>query len=205
MCRGKLLVISGPSGAGKGTVCKRLLEDLDNLRFSVSMTTRSPRKGEVEGKNYYFVSREEFEKGIKSDSFLEYARVFDNYYGTPKEMVMQALNDGIDVVLEIDTQGALQVKERFEEAILIFILPPSMKELRNRIVNRATEDEDKIAKRLGEAIGEIRSSTEYDYIVLNDDLEIALNHVKSIITAEHLKLTDDKAIEKIIKNFEEEI
>ena len=160
MCRGKLLVISGPSGAGKGTVCKRLLEDLDNLRFSVSMTTRSPRKGEVEGKNYYFVSREEFEKGIKSDSFLEYARVFDNYYGTPKEMVMEALNDGIDVVLEIDTQGALQVKERFEEAILI---------------------------------------------VLNDDLEIALNHVKSIITAEHLKLTDDKAIEKIIKNFEEEI
>ena len=140
MCRGKLLVISGPSGAGKGTVCKRLLEDLDNLRFSVSMTTRSPRKGEVEGKNYYFVSREEFEKGIKSDSFLEYAMVFDNYYGTPKEMVMEALNDGIDVVLEIDTQGALQVKERFEEAILIFILPPSMKELRNRIVNRATED-----------------------------------------------------------------
>ena len=107
MCRGKLLVISGPSGAGKGTVCKRLLEDLDNLRFSVSMTTRSPRKGEVEGKNYYFVSREEFEKGIKSDSFLEYAMVFDNYYGTPKKMVMEALNDGIDVVLEIDTQGAL--------------------------------------------------------------------------------------------------
>lgn len=203
MDRGKLLVISGPSGAGKGTVCKRLFEDLDNLRFSISMTTRAPRQGEVHGKNYYFVSKKEFEEGIEKGDFLEYAKVFDNYYGTPKKMVLETLGKGIDVVLEIDTQGALQVKESYEEAILIFLLPPSMKELRKRIVNRGTEDTLKIEQRLGEAIGEIECSQKYDYRVLNDDLEIALKHIKAIIVAEHLKVEEN--IDCVIKRFKEEM
>ena len=136
--QGLLIVISGPSGAGKGTICKELLKD-SNFFLSVSITTRQPRQGEVNGESYYFYSKEEFKRKIEEKDFLEYAEVYGNFYGTPKSKVMERLDRGEDVILEIDIQGALKVKENFEEGVFIFILPPSMEELKNRIINRGSE------------------------------------------------------------------
>lgn len=201
MNKGKLFVISGPSGTGKGTICKELIKN-ENIRLSVSMTTRGPREGEIHGVNYYFTSKEEFILKIDEGGFLEHAEVFGNYYGTPKKEVMDRLDEGIDVILEIDVQGALQIKKVYPDAILVFILPPSLTELRNRLTGRGTETPEVLERRLGEAVNEISYAEQYDYAVVNDQLEDAVENVKSIITAEHFRVTED--IHKIVKSYEEE-
>ena len=196
---GKLYVITGPSGTGKGCICREILKEIDN-EFSVSMTTRPAREGEVHGKDYYFVSEEEFLANVERGNFLEHARVFDNLYGTPKDMVMKQLVKGRNIILDIDVQGALQVKKAMPEAIMIFLLPPSLDELRRRLEGRATDSQDVIEKRLGQALNEIKLIGEYNYYVVNDDIEKAVSEVKSIMTAEKCRVPD-KATE-IIKNYE---
>ena len=198
MNKGRLFVISGPSGTGKGTICKELIKD-EKIRLSVSMTTRNPREGEVHGVSYYFATKEEFLQKIEAGGFLEYAEVFGNYYGTPKMEVLELLDEGIDVLLEIDVQGALQIKEVYPEAVLVFILPPSMEELRARLTGRGTETQDVVERRLGEAAKEISYVKDYDYAVINDDLEEAIDDVKTVIRASHFGVT-----QSIIDQYEEE-
>lgn len=188
MKKGLLLVISGPSGAGKGTICKRLLETDANIKVSISTTTRLPRIGEVEGENYFFIDKNKFADMKDNNEFLEYAKVYDNYYGTPIQFVMDNINRGDNVLLEIDIDGALQIKDKFEEAVFVFILPPSLKELKNRIVSRGTESKHDIDKRFSLAQGEIRQVIKYDYAVLNDDLVKAIDDIKAIIAAEKCKV-----------------
>ena len=201
MGKGLLYVISGPSGAGKGTICKRVLDELD-IDLSISMTTRKPREGEVHGVNYYFVTREEFQKRIAEDGFFEYAQVYDNFYGTPKQMVMEQLAKGRDVLLEIDTQGALNVKKAYPEGVAIFLLPPSLEELRKRLTGRGTETPEAIELRLSKTLNEISCMTEYDYCVVNDDLEVAVDQVVSIMKAEHSKVS--RGVHDLMKRYEEE-
>ena len=186
--RGILIVISGPSGAGKGTICKALLEKHDNIYISVSATTRSPRKGEIEGVNYYFLTKEAFEEKVKENGFLEYANVHGNFYGTPKVNVEKMLDEGKDVILEIDIQGALQVKENFKEGVFIFILPPSMEELKQRIIKRGSETEESLMTRFKNAYKEINYVSKYNYAVVNDKLDVAVSKVESIIAAEKCRV-----------------
>ena len=186
---GSLIVLSGPSGAGKGTVCSELLKQVSDLNLSISMTTRDVRGSEVNGVDYYFVSKEEFEKEIENDNFLEYAQVHgDNYYGTPKSKVLECLNRGEDIILEIDIQGALKVKEKMPEGIFIFIMPPTMKELRDRLVKRNTESKDKIIQRFKNAYKEINEITKYNYVVINDEVDVAVEKIKAIILAEKCRV-----------------
>ena len=186
---GTLIVLSGPSGAGKGTICSNLLIGDDSLNLSISMTTRDPRGSEVDGVDYYFVSKEEFERRIANDEFLEYAQVHgNNYYGTPKDKVEEALKKGEDIILEIDIQGALKVKEKMPEGIFIFVMPPSMRELRDRLVKRNTETKEKIIERFKNAYKEINEVTKYNYIVINDEVDLSVNKVKSIILAEKCRV-----------------
>ncbi len=201
MNKGRLFVISGPSGTGKGTICKELVKD-DKISLSVSMTTRSPREGEVHGVSYFFASKDEFLQKIDAGGFLEYAEVFGNYYGTPKMEVLEMLDEGIDVLLEIDVQGALQIKEVYPEAVLVFILPPSMEELRSRLSGRGTETQDVIERRLGKAAHEISFAVQYDYAVINDQLDEAVENVRTVIKAAHFGVT--KGIHEIVKQYEEE-
>ena len=202
MAKGRLFVISGPSGAGKGSISKRIMAEVPDLVYSVSMTTRPPRPDEVGGRNYYFVTREEFEKTLAEDGLLEYAQVYGEYYGTPRAMVMESLAQGKDVVLEIDIQGAMNIRRTYPKGVLIFILPPSMGELRKRITGRGSESEGSIELRLGEALKEIAYIDKYDYCVVNGDLDEAVERVKAIITAEHSRVEED--IYELIEEYKEE-
>ena len=197
---GKLFIVSGPSGAGKGTICKRLIEESDpgRIELSVSMTTRKARVGEEEGRSYYFVSRERFLKEVKNDGFIEYAEVYENYYGTPKEKVLDKLFQGVDIVLEIDIQGAMKVKEAYPEGVFIFILPPSMSILRKRLTDRSTDNLKTIDMRLAHTLDELSYIEEYDYVVVNGELEEAVSRVKAIVVAEHSKVTEN--IKRILIN-----
>ena len=200
---GRLFVISGPSGAGKGTICKKLLESVD-ISISTSMTTRAPRPGEIDGEDYYFVTVDEFEEKIANGGMLEYARVFDNIYGTPKDMVIKQLERGRDVILEIDVQGGLQIKKKMpEQAVLVFVLPPDLTTLRQRIIDRGTETEEVIDKRFNEAINEIKLIGEYDYYVVNDELDDAVYDLKVIIMAERRRVPNK--IMPIVREYEKEI
>ncbi len=169
--QGRLIVISGFSGTGKGTIVQRLLQDYDNYCLSVSRTTRQPREGEVDGVHYIFTTDEEFNRLIDEDGFVEYAGYVGNYYGTPKDFVEENLQKGKSVLLEIEMQGALKIKEKYPDAFLIFVLPPSFKELRRRLVERGTEEQSVIERRLERAREEIRYMEYYDYYLVNDDLE----------------------------------
>jgi guanylate kinase len=190
MSRGLLLIISGPSGAGKGTVCDAYKQNCENnIWNSVSMTTRAPRAGEVEGESYYFVSREEFQRMIENDGFLEYAEVYGNYYGTPRAEVERKLSEGTDVILEIDIQGALNVQENTTEGIFIFILPPSMNELRNRIIGRASETPESLLTRFKSAYNEINYVNKYNYAITNHTVKQAYEDLKCIVRAERCRVT----------------
>ncbi|NGQ93809.1 guanylate kinase [Brevibacillus sp. SYP-B805] len=194
---GLLLVLSGPSGVGKGTVCKALRKRMPELVYSVSATTRQPRAGEVEGVNYFFKTKEEFKKMIEEDALLEWAEYVGNYYGTPRRFVEETLASGRDVILEIEVQGALQVKQKFPQGIFLFLAPPDLTELHNRIVGRGTETEESIRDRMSMAKAEIELMDNYDYVVVNDVIEAACDRIQAIITAEHLK--KDRQIHKFRK------
>ena len=185
--RGMLIVISGASGTGKGTVIKELFEKVPNLFFSVSATTRAPRPGEKDGVNYHFLSREEFEKEIADDGFLEYADVYGKFYGTLNREVDKHIAAGEDVILEIDTQGALNVMKKRPDGVFVFLLPPSLTELKRRLTGRGTETADAIEKRFRAATQEIECGKLYQYVVVNDDVEKAVDDIAAIITAEGLK------------------
>lgn len=194
--KGSLIVISAPSGTGKGAILGEFTDKYfdDKIIFSVSATTRTPRVGEVHGVNYYFISKEEFKEKIKNDGFLEYAEFCDNMYGTPKDAVMNALNSGIDVILEIETVGAKKVKQNYPEAVMVFILPPSMDELKSRLTGRGTETEDSINKRLKTAREELKLASDYDYVIVNDYIEEAAQKLNFIIKSQRLKITNNKKI-----------
>ena len=188
MKKGFLLVISGPSGVGKGTVLHDLMNTQKNLVYSVSATTREKRDGEVEGVSYFYKSHEEFKNMIDEGQFLEYAHVHNNHYGTPKEFVDKKINEGKIVVLEIDVQGAVNVKKNTENAVFIFLAPPSLSELKNRIVGRGTETENDINLRMKNARKELEYIKYYDYLVINDHINSAINSVNEIINAEKHKV-----------------
>ncbi len=194
--RGSLVVFSGPSGSGKGTVLACAMKKDKDIALSVSATTRKPREGEVDGVNYYFKTTEEFEEMIKADGLIEWASFCENYYGTPRDMVEKNLEEGIDVVLEIEVQGAMKVKERFPEAVLIFNIPPSMKVLRERLIGRGTESEEVVEKRLKTAEWELSQAGKYDYIILNDDIETAAREFLSILKSEKCKTSKNEALLK---------
>ena len=181
--KGQLIVVSGPSGVGKGTVLKEYLNSRDGITYSVSATTRQPRPGEENGIHYYFLSREEFERTAAEGGMLEYASYNGNYYGTPKAPVEQQRNQGNDVVLEIEVQGALQVKKSCPDALLIFVAPPSFEELKNRLTGRQTEDAKTVENRLNIARQELMCAGEYDYIIVNDTVEQAVRRLEQIISA----------------------
>jgi guanylate kinase len=185
--KGILFVLSGPSGVGKGTVRKALFEQDTDLQYSISMTTRKPREGERDGIDYFFKEKEDFEQLIKVNKLLEWAEYVGNYYGTPRDYVEQTIEEGKDVFLEIEVQGALQVRENFSEGVFIFLIPPSLEELKNRIVGRGTEAANIVNDRLHTAKEEIEMMGAYDYVVVNDKVENAVKRVKAIVTAEHAR------------------
>ena len=188
MQKGLLIVISGASGTGKGTVCKKILADLPEIAYSISATTRNPRLGEIDGKEYYFISRDEFKTWISEEKFLEYAEVYGNFYGTPLNKINERLNRGEDILLEIDVQGALNVKKKCPDGVYIFLLPPSLEELKRRIEGRGTESPESLARRLKNAVAEIKIGKNYNYVVVNDDIDVAAAQIKSIIDAERCKV-----------------
>ncbi len=198
--RGLLVVISGPSGTGKGTVCKKLLSQRENVRYSVSATTRKPREGEKEGLNYFFVSESQFLDMLEKDALIEWDKYCNNYYGTPKAFVDECLEEGTDVILEITVEGALEIKQKYPECVLIFLLPPSLEELRRRIVTRATECCDVIEKRLQQATNELKYAGKYDYLILNDSVDSAVLNIEKVLDAERLKPSRNiELIDGIIK------
>ncbi len=181
--KGILIVVSGFSGAGKGTLMKELLKRYDNYALSVSMTTRQPREGEVDGESYFFVDKETFEKTIENDGLIEYASYCGNYYGTPREYVERCLENGLDVILEIEIQGALKVKEKFPEALLLFVMPPDAAELKRRLEGRGTESPEVIRQRLTRASEEADGIEKYEYLIINDDLDECVREMNDIINA----------------------
>ena len=185
--KGLLIVVSGPSGAGKDTICQKLIKENSNIWMSVSMTTRKPRPLEKDGVDYFFVSSEEFENKINDNTFLEYASYNDNYYGT-KDKVEEKLNEGKDVILVIDINGAINIKKIIPSALFIFIMPPDMETLKNRLIGRKTESKDKVVKRFITAYNEVNNYKKYNYVVVNDKVEDAVNKVKSIIQSEKCRV-----------------
>ena len=197
--KGILIILSGFSGVGKGTVVRRLLSDYDNYALSISATTRKPREGEEDGVSYFFKSKEEFEQMIKEDSFIEHARYVENYYGTPKAYVQEQLDAGKDVILEIEIQGALKVKEKYPDALMLFLVPPDAQTLKERLVGRGTETADVIHDRLERAAQEAQEMGSYEYIIVNDDLDTCVDEVHRIIKAEHNRSTRNHAFADKIK------
>ncbi|PYG87631.1 guanylate kinase [Ruminiclostridium sufflavum DSM 19573] len=185
--KGLLVVVSGPSGTGKGTVCQRLLSKRSTAKYSVSATTRKPREGEVEGKNYFFVSESKFLDMIDNNDLIEWDKYCDNYYGTPKSYVEACIKEGLDVILEITVAGALEIKQKYPDCVLVFIIPPSFEELERRIVCRGTEGCDVIGKRLEQASREMKYASKYDYLVLNDSVDNAVSDIERILDSERLK------------------
>lgn len=198
---GLLIVMSGFSGAGKGTLMKRLLNDYEDYVFSVSMTTRAPREGEVDGRDYFFVTKEEFEKAIEEDGFVEYATYVGNYYGTPKAYVTEQLKKGKNVILDIEVQGAMQIKEKYPDALMLFVIPPSIKVLLERLRKRGTEDEATIQRRITQAKTECTYMDKYEYIVINDDLDTAVQQMHAMVTS--AKFTNSRRREFIKEIIEE--
>ncbi|MCQ2008905.1 guanylate kinase [Sporolactobacillus sp. STSJ-5] len=196
--KGLLVVLSGPSGVGKGTVCKALRKRGTQLKYSISATTRKPREGEIDGVHYFFKTREQFEQMIKQEKLLEWAEYVGNCYGTPVDYVRESLECGEDVILEIEVQGALQVKKKFPEALFIFLAPPDLDELKNRIVGRGTETADLIESRMSVAKSEMELMQNYNYVVENDQVEKACDRIEAIVLAEHCRV--DRLIEKYIEN-----
>ena len=187
--RGVLVIVSGFSGAGKGTVMKALMNKYDNYALSISATSRAPRPGEMEGREYFYKTVEEFEKMIAEDALIEYAQYVGNYYGTPKAYVENMLDEGKDVILEIELQGAMKVKAKMPETVLIFITPPTANELKNRLIGRGTEDEVTINARLKRAAEEAEYMDNYDYLLINDDLESCVDNLHELIQSEHSKVS----------------
>ncbi len=187
MDKGLLIVLSGPSGVGKGTVCSTLRKLTPELTYSVSATTRVPRAGEVDGVNYFFKSKAQFLKMIERDELLEWAEYVGNYYGTPQSFVEETLARGKDIILEIEVQGAMKVREKFPEGIFVFLMPPSLDELQQRIETRGTESVESIRGRMSAALDELRLLEHYDYAVVNDEVDLACQRIQAIITAEHCK------------------
>lgn len=201
MQKGLLIVLSGPSGVGKGTVCTALRECSPDLVYSVSATTRKPRAGEVDGVNYFFKSEQEFVDMIQRNELLEWAKYVDNYYGTPSEFVRSTMESGKDIILEIEVQGAMKVREQFPEGVFIFLLPPSMEELHSRITNRGTESIETIRQRMDAAQDELSLMKHYDYAVTNDSVAAACARINAIITAEHCK--KERVMPELTNWFEE--
>jgi guanylate kinase len=204
--RGSLFIVSAPSGAGKTTLCKHLVETLPNLGFSVSFTTRRPRPGEVNDRDYSFISREEFRSKADQGEFIEWAEVHGEFYGTSKKRIEALLAEGNDVILDIDTQGAMQIKRKFQDGVYIFVLPPSLKILRERLETRMTDSEQEIDRRFRRATDEIKTYREYDYVIMNDNLEDAVRKFKAIIIARRssIRKIDQQWIEEIFLRQEEQ-
>lgn len=199
--QGLLIVISAPSGAGKGTIINKMLEKNNNLWLSVSETSRPMRANDIDGITYHFCTKEEFEEKIKDDYFLEYALYANNYYGTPKKYIQEHLNKGQDVILEIEIQGAMQIKKLIPEALFIFIMPPSLNELKKRLIGRNTDTKEKILERFKIAYQEMNDVTKYNYVVVNDEIDVAADKILSIIKAERCRVD---RIEDVFLNTEEE-
>lgn len=196
--KGILIVVSGFSGAGKGTLMKKLVQEYDNYALSISATTRAPRAGEEDGREYFFLTKEAFEQKIAEGGLIEYACYCDNYYGTPRDYVEKQLAAGKDVILEIEIQGALKIRKQFPTALLLFVMPPSAEELKHRLTGRGTETAEVIDKRIARAVEEAEGIEEYDYIVVNDDLEACVKELHEIILAAHdTPFRNEEFIEKI--------
>lgn len=195
MNKGLVIVVSAPSGGGKGTILKELFKRNTNMKFSVSATTRNPRPGEVDGQSYYFTDKKHFEELIAEGKMLEHAEYCGNYYGTPKEPIEKAVAEGYDIVLEIEVQGGAQIKKKIPDCVSVFITPPSMKVLERRLRNRGTETDEVIKNRLNTALQEIPRAKDYDYIVVNDELEKAVDEIEAIIKAEKLRYERNKNLE----------
>ena len=197
--KGVLIVVSGFSGAGKGTLMKALLEKYDNYALSISATTRKPREGEVHGREYFFMSVDEFEALIANDQLIEHAKYVSNYYGTPRSYVEEKMAEGKDVILEIEIQGALKVKEKFPETLLIFVVPPSAEELKKRLIGRGTETMEVIEQRMNRATEEAEAMDAYDYILVNDDLNQAVESLHNLIQSQHMQARCNAALIKTMK------